>query len=57
MNLGTLRKRDLFITDSRLEPIEDFFERDDYKITSWDEHENGHLKVILERLNDGEIVD
>jgi replicative DNA helicase len=57
MNLGTLRKRDLFITDSRLEPIDDFFERDDYKITSWDEHENEHLKVILERLNEGEIID
>lgn len=57
MNLGTLRKKDLFITDSRLEPIDDFFERDDYKITSWDEHENEHLKVILERLNDGEIID
>lgn len=57
MNLGTLRKRDLFITDSRLEPIESFFERDDYKITSWDEHEKEHLKVILERLNEGEIVD
>ena len=57
MNLGTLRKRDLFITDSRLDPIDDFFERDDYKITSWDEHEDEHLKVILERLNSGEIVD
>ena len=57
MNLGTLRKKDLFITDSRLDPIEDFFEREDYKITSWDEHEDEHLKVILERLNDGEIVD
>ena len=57
MNLGTLRKRDLFITDSRLDPIDDFFERDDYKITSWDEHEDEHLKIILERLNSGEIVD
>ena len=57
MNLGTLRKKDLFITDSRLDPIEDFFERDDYKITSWDEHEDEHLKVILGRLNEGEIID
>ena len=57
MNLGTLRKRDLFITDSRLEPIENFFERDDYKIVSWDEHENEHLKVILEKLNQGELID
>ncbi len=57
MDLGTLRKRDLFITDSRMDPIENFNERDDYKIKSWDEHEDEHLKVILERLNDGEIVD
>jgi replicative DNA helicase len=57
MNLGTLRKRDLFITDSRLEMVEDFFERDDYKVKSWDEHEDEHLKIIVERLNDGEVVD
>ena len=57
MNLGTLRKKDLFITDSRLEPINDFYEREEYKIKSWDEHEDEHLKVILERLNDGEIID
>ena len=57
MNLGTLRKKDLFITDSRLEPIDDFYEREEYKIKSWDEHEDEHLKVILERLNDGEVID
>ena len=57
MNLGTLRKRDLFITDSRIEPIENFNARDDYEIKSWDEFENEHIKVILERLNQGEIVD
>ena len=57
MNLGTLRKKDLFITDSRLEMVEDFFERDDYKVKSWDEHEDEHLKIIVERLNDGEVVD
>ena len=57
MNLGTLRKRDLFITDSRIVPIEDFNTRDDYEIKSWDESEDEHLKVIVERLNQGEIVD
>lgn len=57
MNLGTLKKKDLFVTDSRLDPIEDFFERDEYKIRSWDEHEDEHLKVIVERLNSGEVVD
>ena len=57
MNLGTLRKRDLFITDSRIEPLENFNTRDDYEIKSWDESEDEHLKVIVERLNEGEIVD
>lgn len=57
MNLGTLKKQDLFITDSRMDPIEGFFERDDYKIKSWDDSEDQHFKVILERLNDGEIID
>ena len=57
MNLGTLRKRDLFITDSRMEPIDDFYEREEYKIRSWDEHENEHYNILLERLNDGEIID
>ena len=57
MNLGTLKKKDLFITDSRMEPVENFNERSDYQIKSWDEHEDEHLKVILERLNNGEIID
>ena len=57
MNLGTLKKRDLFITNSRLEPIDNFFERDDYKIKNWDEHEDEHFKIIEERLNNGEVVD
>ena len=57
MNLGTLKKRDLFITDSRMEPIDNFNERDDYKIKSWDEFEDEHFKIIMERLNNGEIVD
>lgn len=57
MNLGTLRKRDLFITNSRIEPIENFNKRDDYEIKSWDEHEDEHFKIIVERLNNGEIID
>lgn len=57
MNLGTLRKKDLFVTDSRMEPIEGFYERDEYKIKSWDDSENKHMNSILEKLNEGEIVD
>ena len=57
MNLGTLRKKDLFVTDSRMEPIEGFYERDEYKIKSWDDSENKHINNILTKLNEGEIVD
>lgn len=57
MNLGTLKKRDLYITDSTMEPVENFNERDDYKIKSWEDSEDEHLKIIIERLNHGEIVD
>ena len=57
MNLGTLKKRDLFITDSRMDPIENFNARDDYRIKSWEDKEDEHINIILERLNQGEIVD
>ena len=55
MNLGTLRKRDLFITDSRMEPIDDFYTREEYKICSWED--NDEMDKILEGLNNGEIID
>ena len=57
MNLGTLRKKDLFITDSRMDPIEGFYERDEYKIKNWENSVDEHYKVIVERLNEGEIID
>ena len=57
MNLGTLRKRDLFITDSRMDPIEDFYTRVEYNIKSWEDSENKYFNNIIERLNNGEIID
>ena len=57
MNLGTLKKRDLFITDSRMDPVADFYTRTDYNIKSWEDSEDEHLNVMIERLNQGEIVD
>lgn len=57
MNLGTLRKRDLFITDSRMDPIEDFYTRVEYNIKSWEDSENKYFNDIVERLNYGEIID
>ena len=57
MNLGTLKKKDLFITDSRLEPIDDFFESDYYKMSSWSDEEKEENEKILEKLNEGEVID
>lgn len=57
MNLGTLKKEDLFITNSRLEPIEGFYEREEYKIRNWDENEDKELMELVKRLESGEVVD
>ena len=57
MNLGTLKKRDLFITDSRMDPIDNFNSRIEYNIKSWEDSEDEHINVIVERLNQGEIID
>ena len=52
VNLGTLKKRDLFITDSRLEPIDGFF--DDYlcEIEDWADGEYQEVKAFVEKLNE-----
>ena len=57
MNLGTLKKEDLFITDSNLEPIEDFYTRDVYEIKNWDSDTDKEIKNIISRLEEGEIID
>ena len=57
MNLGTLKKEDLFITNSRLEPIEGFFTREEYQIKNWDEEEDIEYKKLIERLENGEVID
>ena len=57
IDLGTLRKEDLFITDSRLDPIDEFFDRDEYKIQNWEDDVENELRKLVERLNGGEIID
>ena len=37
---GTMRKKDLFITDSRLEPLEGFYSEEDINVVSWEVEEN-----------------
>jgi len=57
MNLGTLKKKDLFVTDSRMNSIEGFYEREEYQIKNWDEEEDQILKELIERLENGELID
>ena len=57
MNLGTLRKRDLFITDVHMDPVENFYTNAAYNIKSWEDEEDERFRAILERLNNGELVD
>lgn len=51
VDLGTMRKEDLFITDSRLEAIEGFFEHPAYTVQDWDDDEAQSLKVFIDELN------
>lgn len=57
MNLGTLKKEDLFITNETLDPIEGFFEREEYEIKNWEDDEDMELKKLIERLENGEVID
>lgn len=51
VNLGNLRKRDLFITDSRLNVIEDFNQSYKYE-TNWEEEEENELLEVLTQLKE-----
>ena len=44
VNLGTMKKKDLFITDSRLEPIDGFFADDLYEMQNWDD--SGYEAIV-----------
>lgn len=57
VNLGTLRKTDLFITDAQLNPIEGFFDEEDYDVQDWTADEEIELVNFIESLNEGEIND
>ena len=49
-NGGTMRKKDLFITDSRLNIIEDFFSEPQIQIENW-EKDNSNIEDFLKQLN------
>ena len=49
---GTMKKEDLFITDSRLEPIQDFFEEEEIEVKSWEVGEKEEeINSLVEKCN------
>ena len=57
VDLGRMKKKDLFVTDARLEPIADFFSmsEDDYEIHEWDSETHQNVLEFLETLNGPKI--
>ncbi len=51
VDLGIMIKEDLFITDSRLDPIEGFFVGEEYRVVSWDSDEYVKLTAYINELN------
>lgn len=53
MDLGTMRKQDLFVTDSRLEPIQDFF--DGYEVeansANWEDELVSNINKTIQQFN------
>ena len=52
VNLGTMKKKDLFITDSRLEPIDGFFADDAYEVQNWSDEEYQSALAYTRLLNE-----
>lgn len=57
VDLGTMRKKDLFITNSRLESIEDFFDRPYVEVVNWENEEEMRIRKQVENLNNGVIYE
>ena len=54
VDLGRLKKKDLFVTDARLEPITEFFADDgidSYEVHEWDDEARQDAMAMLEQLN------
>lgn len=52
VDLGRMKKKDLFITDARLDVIQGFFDQDDYEIRNWTEDEMGAILAYIKELNE-----
>jgi len=55
MDLGTLRKRDIFLTDSRMIPVEGFEVQKHFSVDIWDDGDKDVVDKFMEELNNGVI--
>lgn len=53
MDLGTLKRQDLFITNSRLEPVENFVDSGSFYLRCWSLEEQNKILKRIEALNNG----
>lgn len=55
INLGIIRKEDLFITNSQLEAISDFFVHEMYTIEEWENDEEMQIARKVKEINEMEV--
>lgn len=53
VDLGRLRKKDLFITRANFEIIDNFFDEENYRIYNWTDKEYKDFNAIIEDFNNG----
>lgn len=51
VDLARMKKVDLFITDARLDPIENFFSNNSFNVYNWDEEEFEDIADFVKELN------
>ena len=49
--MGTMRRQDLFITNSQMEPIDDFFRDYAFDVESWEEGQKQEVTDYINKLN------
>ena len=52
VDLGRMKKKDLFVTDARLEPIADFFADDECEVADWDNEAYVNTMNFVAKLNE-----
>ena len=52
VDLGRMKKKDLFITDAHLDIVTDFYQDDEYTITEWDTEDFLEIKRKVDWLNE-----